>query len=254
MTAKVTSVDLSIVMPAYNESRKIAADILQAFAFFRRHGYRGEVILVDDGSSDGTAEQAARCRPPEGIGLEVLREEHRGKGHAVRCGMIRSRGRHILFIDSGGCIPYDEILRGLRRIEKGECDIAHASRRLPESIIVRPQTPPRRLSAWLFRHVFVRLLGLPSNLTDSQAGLKIYRGEVGRILYRACRTDGFLFDAEIILRAVHAGYSLCEFPVTWTSDPDSRLQLRRMPFVLMREAWALKKRLRREWCGGDREA
>jgi len=243
------AVDLSVIIPVYNERRKIAGDIRAAAEFCARHGLRGEILVADDGSDDGTPEEAEKALPAAGdAGLCILRlTPHRGKGRAVRAGMARSRGRLILFIDSGLCIPYDEITRGIELIENGVCTIAHASRRLPSSRILRPQSLPRRLSAWLFRRLFTRMLGLPKGLTDTQAGLKIYDGERGRALYRACASDGFLFDAEIILRAMHAEERICEFPVSWSADPDSRLQLRRMPLALVREACALKKRLHREF-------
>jgi dolichyl-phosphate beta-glucosyltransferase len=245
--AAANPIDLSIVIPVFNESRKIEGDIRAAAGFCSRHGFGGEILVADDCSSDGTADIAERVCPPDGVDLQVLRlSPHRGKGYAVRQGMIRSRGRLALFIDSGGCIPWDEVVNGLALIEQGTCEIAHASRRLAASAIMRPQTTMRRMSAWLFRHAFARLLCLPAGLTDTQTGLKIYRGDAGRALYQACGADGYLFDAEIILRAERAGYRIREFPVTWTSDPDSRLRLRCMPFVLIRDALDLKNRLRRE--------
>lgn len=241
-------IDLSLVIPVYNERDKVERDLRGAVDFFRRHEFNGEIIVADDGSRDGTADVAELFKASCPVPLHVLRlEPHRGKGHAVRQGMIHTQGRLILFMDSGDCIPYAEILRGLQLIKEGACDIAHASRQLSQSVIVRRRPPSRRLSGWLFRHFFARLLGLPITLTDTQAGLKVYRGEIGRVLYAACFSDGFLFDAEVILRARRASYRICEFPVTWTSDPDSRLRLRWMPFLLIRDALVLKWRLRREW-------
>ncbi len=248
MNQSVKTVDISIVIPVYNESRKIAVDLREAYGFIRRHAFSGEVVVVDDGSDDQTAEVAAHCRPPQNISLKILKIAcHRGKGFAVRHGMSQTLGRYILFIDSGHCIPYEEIMRGMYLIDKGECEIAHASRRLPQSIIARPQSWRRRAAAWLFRKFFTKLLGIPSYLTDSQAGLKIYHGDIGRTLYRAATIDGFLFDAEIILRALHAGYRIKEFPITWHSDPDSRLRLLWLPFILLRDAVLLKWRLHKEF-------
>lgn len=239
--------DLSIIIPVWNEQRKIASDIRAAADFCRRHGHRAEILVADDGSTDGTAEAAAIGDPGPAIGLQILRlAPHRGKGYAVCQGMIASRGRIILFIDSGGCIPWDEVQRGIALIESGLYPIAHASRRLPASRILLPQSLSRRLSALLFRQVLARLLGLPRALTDTQAGLKIYAGEAGRALYRSCRTEGFLFDAEIILRARHAGLAIREFPVSWRADRDSRLHPGRLLFPLLRDAIRLKRTMRRE--------
>jgi dolichyl-phosphate beta-glucosyltransferase len=240
-------VDLSIIIPVFNESRKIEGDIRAAVSFCSSRDLRSEILVADDGSTDATTAIAGQCALPDGIDLRVLRLGfHRGKGAAVRAGMVASRGRIVLFVDSGGCISWDDIQQGLALVAAGTCQIAHASRRLPASRILHPQPLSRRLSAFLFRHLFSRLLGLPRWLTDTQTGLKIYEGETGRSLYTACGTEGFLFDAEIILRALNSGNTICEFPVQWSADPDSRLRLRGLPFALLREGLALKRRLRRE--------
>jgi len=228
--------DLSIIIPVYNESRKIAMDIQEAGAFLHRHGISGEIIVSDDGSSDGTAVAAESCRVEPPAKLRVLRRgKHAGKGNAVRAGMIESCGEIILFIDSGSCIPYEQINRGLDLIRSGACDIAHASRRLAGSRILRRQRFPRRLASWLFHRLAVSFFRVPADLTDTQAGLKIYRGDIGRKLYGECRMAGFLFDLDIILRAVHSGCSIREFPVDWTVDPDSRLSLIRSSAGLLKE-------------------
>ncbi|MBN1893638.1 glycosyltransferase [bacterium] len=228
--------DLSIIIPVFNESRKIAADIREAGAFLERHGLSGEIIVSDDGSGDGTADIAESCETRSHVRLTVLRcGEHRGKGHAVRSGMASSTGDIILFIDSGLCIPYEHILRGLDLIRSGVCDIAHASRKLKESRVVKGQRLSRRLASSLFHRLAIGFFHVPPNLTDTQAGLKIYRGDTGRMLYRQCRLPGFLFDLDIILRAVRSGFSIREFPVDWTVDPDSRLSLIRSSAGLLRE-------------------
>jgi len=228
--------DLSIIIPVFNESRKVAEDIREAGAFLENHGISGEIIIADDGSSDGTADVAESCERKPSVRLIVLRcGEHRGKGYAVRSGMTSSTGEIILFIDSGLCIPYDQVLRGLDMIRSGACDIAHASRKLKESRILRGQRLSRRIASSLFHRLALWFFHVPSSLTDTQAGLKIYRGDVGRMLYRECRLDGFLFDLDIILRAVRSGFSILEFPVDWTVDPDSRLSLIRSSAGLIKE-------------------
>ena len=216
--------DLSIVIPAYREARKIARDVAEASAFLAGHGMSGEVIIADDGSPDGTARVAREAPVAPGIETRVLELEHRGKGWAVREGMKATRGDLIMFADSGVCVPYDHALPMLQSLRKRECDIAHGSRRMRGSRIDRSQSLKRRALSWLFRKATLLYLHLPRTLTDTQCGFKAYRGDIGRELYGQVTTDGFMFDLEVLMRARRAGYRVCEFPVHWSWDPDSRLR------------------------------
>lgn len=216
--------DLSIVIPAYNEAHKIARDIAAASEFLQRHHLSGEVIIADDGSHDGTSDAARKCVAPAGIGLQVLSLPHRGKGAAVRDGMLATHSDYAMFADSGVCVPYDDALQGLTMIRDGECDIANGSRKLPESKIESPQSFYRRTLSRMFRWAVAHYMSLPPGLSDTQCGFKVYRGEVARELYAACHTAGFMFDLEILIRARVAGYTVAEFPVHWAWDRDSRLK------------------------------
>jgi dolichyl-phosphate beta-glucosyltransferase len=217
--------DLSIVIPVWNERRKIGRDVEAAAAFFRIRGMKGELIVSDDGSSDGTADAAERAGSAARVRMRVLRLPHRGKGSAVRAGMLASSGSVAGFMDSGLCIPFEDTAAGIGWIRSGKCDIAHGSRRLPESVIVHPGKGSRRFASACFRAAVGRLFELPPGLSDTQAGCKFYRGDIGRALYAACRSDGFMFDLEILAIARHRDFRVKEFPVHWTSDPDSRLSL-----------------------------
>lgn len=235
---------LSIIIPAYNESSKIARDIDAAARFLALAQLKGEIIVVDDGSVDDTASVAGIVARPTGITLRVLRNaEHRGKGFAVRTGVLQASGQYVMFADSGLPVPYGNALRGLRLLQQGSCELAHASRRLPESVIQRPQPRQRRLFSFCFRWFAVLFMKIPARLSDTQCGFKLYRGEVARELYGQCFTDGFMFDIEIILRALQSGYRIAEFPVEWTCDPDSRLSVTRSPWFIVRELFAIKKRI-----------
>ncbi len=119
-------------------------------------------------------------------------------------------------------MPYKNALRGLDMLKSGACDLAHGSRKLPESRIERPQSWYRRILSRVFRWVIIRALKIPAGLTDTQCGFRMYRGDVARALYGACITDGFMFDLEIIMRASRANHRIREFPIEWTSDRDSR--------------------------------
>jgi dolichyl-phosphate beta-glucosyltransferase len=147
----------------------------------------------------------------------------------------------VMFADSGLCVPYHQALRGLRLIENGVYEIGHGSRQLKASTILKAQIWYRRFAARMFRWLVIHWLNLPSYLTDTQCGFKIYRGEAARQLYDECFTNGFIFDLEIILRARRHGYRIQEFPIVWTCDPDSRLSLARSPLVIWRELRKLKR-------------
>ena len=239
--------DLSIVIPAYNEAAKIARDVEVAARFLVDQRLAGEILVVDDGSQDDTSKVAEAVPVPPGVERKVIRYlPHRGKGCAVRTGMTATRGEYVLFADSGLCIPFANALRGLAMIKRGECDIAHGSRKLPESILKVPQPLYRRLLSRLFRTVVFGLMGIPRELTDTQCGFKLYRGDVARELYRDCRSDGFMFDIEVLMRARRRGFTVREFPVEWVCDLDSRLRPMRNLYGVLRELVRIKRALRNE--------
>lgn len=236
--------DLSIVIPAYNESTKIGRDVTAAAEFSQANKLQTEVVVVDDGSTDGTCEVAKKVKVPPTVTLNVIRcEEHRGKGYAVRTGILQTSGKYVMFADSGSCVPYGNALLGLEMLKDGSCDIAHGSRRLLESDILQDQPWRRRVSSRFFRWLTRRLLQIPAQLSDTQCGFKIYKGDVARTLYRQCISDGFMFDVEVILRAEKEGYRIKEFPIEWTCDPDSRLSLTRVPWPVFSELRRIKRAL-----------
>jgi dolichyl-phosphate beta-glucosyltransferase len=216
--------DLSIVIPAYEESEKIAGDIKAAADFLVANNLTGEIIVVDDGSKDQTSETAKTVEVPPSVELIISRyEQHRGKGYAVRSGIGQTSGQYIMFADSGCCVPYEDTLRGLELLQKDICDIAHGSRKMPGCHIEKAQGLYRRLCSKLFHWFVIRDMKIPPELTDTQCGFKIYKGDVARHLYGECITDGFAFDIEIIVRAQKEGYRIKEFPINWACDRDSRL-------------------------------
>jgi len=245
--------DLSIVIPAFREEHKVAHDVEAAGAFLAGHGLAGEIIVVDDGSDDDTAGAASAARIPDGVDFRVIRyTPNRGKGFAVKTGMLATQGAYALFADVGLCVPFDNALRGLDLLRSGACEVAHGSRKLPDSVLVRKQHLYRRVLSWLFRKMVGLFMGIPQRLSDTQCGFKMYRGDVARELFRACRTDGFMFDIEILLRALAKGYRVAEFPVEWRCDYDSRLHPAHDGAGVFGELRTIKRRLRDE-DGGPEE-
>jgi dolichyl-phosphate beta-glucosyltransferase len=237
---------ISIVIPAFNESGKIGYDIEAASQFLKRNGLGGEVIVADDGSTDETLRiaEAAGHSSPEGVEVKTIHNEHRGKGHAIRKGIKESTGDYVMFADSGNCVPYENVLRGLEMIKTGQCDIAHGSRKLAGADIKKDHGLYRHICSEFFHWFVIKVMKAPAELTDTQCGFKIYKGEVARHLFDECITDGFMFDIEIILRARKEGYKIKEFPVYWTCDTDSRLTPAKSAWKILAELMKIRAALR----------
>ena len=217
--------DISIVIPAFNEEKNIGFDVQVAAVFIDEEALLGEVIVVDDGSTDNTADEAQNATLPSAVEQNIIRlDKNRGKGFAVKAGILASKGDVVLFADSGTCVPYPNALAQIKRIRGGELDIAMASRRLKETKIHRNRSLKRRLLSSFFRLVARIITGVPNRFSDTQCGFKIYRGEIARELFVKCKTTGFLFELEVLLRALKRGYRIEEFPVEWTCDLDTRLR------------------------------
>jgi len=234
--------DLSIVIPAFEESKKIASDVKAAAEFLEDNKFAGQIIVVDDGSKDDTAQAVKNAEISPGIKLNVIRyEQHRGKGYAVRQGIKQTTGKYVMFADSGCCVPYKDTLRGLDLLKSGECDIAHGSRKIRGHHIEKAQSLYRRICSKLFHWFVIHDMKIPAEFTDTQCGFKIYRGDVARHLYGRCITDGFAFDIEIIMRARKEGYRIKEFPIDWTCDPDSRLSPTRNSWRILSELLTIRR-------------
>jgi dolichyl-phosphate beta-glucosyltransferase len=237
--------DLSIVIPALNEAAKIGRDVEAAARFLGTRGLSGEIIVVDDGSTDGTADAVRAVRVFPGIKVEAVRlERNAGKGIAVKTGVLKSSGELVLYADSGSCVPFDDAWPSIERSRAGRLDIGLGSRRHKDTILCRDRSWKRRVLSRVFHAAAVLIAGLPRRITDSQCGFKVYRGEIARELFSGLETPGFLFEIEIILKALARGLVLEEFPVTWTCDPDSRLRPGSQALPVLRELVAVRRRVR----------
>jgi dolichyl-phosphate beta-glucosyltransferase len=216
---------LSVVVPAYQEARRLPATLASVTAYLdaRRRPY--ELIVVDDGSQDATAEVATRSMAGLGERGRLLRlPANRGKGAAVRAGVRAARGEHVLVTDADLSTPIEE-LEALERACAAGADVAIGSRALDRSLIAVRQPLLREWSGRVFNLV-VQLLALPG-IQDSQCGFKLFRGETAQDLFSRVRSDGFGFDVEVLAVAKHLGYRIAEVPVRWRNDDDSRLSLAR---------------------------
>ncbi|NOX87793.1 MAG: glycosyltransferase [Calditrichaeota bacterium] len=235
--------DLTIVIPVWNEENKIEADVRNVSDFLKQTGLSGELLVVDDGSSDGTRQKLRQLRKKYSDILKpIFCETHIGKGHAVRLGMLQSRGQVVMFMDSGGNVPLKYISVGIDLIGKKECHIAAGSRFLRQSVVRFPMTLRRRITSALFRKAVHLYLQLPPSITDSQCGFKIFDGHAAGEIAREARLNGFLTDLEFYFLAAAKGYVWKEFPIEWSCDRDSRLSLLKNFPLILAELKYLKKR------------
>lgn len=234
--------DISVVIPVYNEAKKIPRDVQDALAYFKKESLKGEIIISDDGSKDDTKRIVEQLLQQH-ENLRILYNPHRGKGATVREGMIQTKGKVILFIDSGSCIPYEYVDEGVKLIMEQKTDIAHASRFLPSSKIDKPKSLFRRILSRAFRIVVPLYMGIYGRYSDTQCGLKIYKREVGHKIYHACFTRGFMIDIETIIRAEKNNFTIKEFPIHWFADPDSRLTASKTLLNMLRELRKIKREI-----------
>lgn len=219
---------LTLVIPAYNEARRLPA-ALRAVESFRGGGHCAltEVIVVDDGSSDGTAEHAEQARPSlagAGIELRVIpNPENRGKGYSVRRGMLGARGDWILFSDADLSTPLAELDKLYLAVSDGSHQIAIGSRALDRSLIGRHQPRFREVSGRLF-NLLMRLL-LRLEIRDTQCGFKLFSRHAARRIAARQRIDRFGFDVEQMLLAQRLGFTVAEVPVRWSNADGSSVQL-----------------------------
>jgi dolichyl-phosphate beta-glucosyltransferase len=209
---------LSVVIPAFNEEDRLPATLRRIRDHLEASGQDFELVVVDDGSSDGTAECA---RAVGGAGLRLLRNEaNRGKGFSVRRGMLAASGRRRLLSDADLSTPIEELARLGAMAEQGY-DVVIASRAHPLSRIEVHQPAFRENVGRLF-NLLVRLTVLPG-LRDTQCGFKLFSAEAAQAAFGAARLDGFAFDVEVLFVARRRGFRIAEVPTVWRNDTASRV-------------------------------
>ena len=233
--------DLSIIIPVWNEESKIAADILNIDSFFRKSPLKIELIIVDDGSNDNSLKTSQKALQNVSIESKSLAFKHMGKGYAVRQGILASKGHIVMFMDCGGNVPLSFINKGLETVKDKDVDLVLATRFHKQSKITFDRIWFRKITSFIFRKITNTLLDLPSEISDSQCGFKLFKGEIAREIFAGLKIDGFLFDLEVILLAKAQGFRIIEMPVEWHCDRDSRLNIMGVIFPILRDLFYLRK-------------
>jgi len=216
---KQMGLQLSLIIPAYNEERRITSTLTSAIGYLSAQDYSYEIIVVDDGSQD----QTARTVSDSFSQVRLLSySPNRGKGFAVKTGMKVARGEHRVYYDADGSTPIDQIAKLWPCFERG-ADIVIGSRALPDSEIAIRQS-------WLREHMgraynlILRMMGL-TRFTDTQCGFKGFTARAATTLFPLLTMNRFSFDAELLFLAEKYNFKIVEIPVKWINSADSRVRL-----------------------------
>jgi dolichyl-phosphate beta-glucosyltransferase len=211
---------LSIILPAHNEERRLPVALNKICAFLKAQAYNAEVIVVENGSKDRTLEIAREYALKMPF-VRALNEKERGKGLAVRTGMLAARGEYRFICDVDLSMPIEEVNHFLPP-NLSRPDVAIGSREAPGA--VRYHEPIYRHLIGRIFNSMVRLMALPG-LQDTQCGFKCFRDEVAERVFPLQTLDGMSFDVEVLFIARQLGYKIVEVPVQWYFNPDSRVRL-----------------------------
>ena len=243
-----TTPDLSIIIPAYNEEQRIIPTLQSIAAFLHSDRITAEVLVVDDGSRDGTArcvEEMVNSFPQ----LRLVRNPgNRGKGYSIRHGFAESRGRRVLMSDADLSTPIEEIHKLLPFLVSKGYGGAIGSRAVDRSTVEVPQGWLRRTMGKTFNRLVRMLTGLP--FRDTQCGFKLLDREAFLPIFRVARVDRFSYDVEILMLARRRGIGIAEIPVIWRNSPQSKVNFARDSVQMLGD---IVRMVIREKTGGYRE-
>jgi glycosyltransferase involved in cell wall biosynthesis len=228
---------LSLIIPAYNEEERLPRTLTKIQAFLKEQPYEAEILVVENGSSDRTAAVAEEFAPE----VRLLREPNRGKGLAVRRGMLESAGEFRFICDADLSMPIEEVNRFLPP-KLDDYDIAIASREVAGSM--RHNEPAYR--HWIGRvfNLLVRTLAV-QGFQDTQCGFKCFTAEAAEALFPLQRIDGWTFDVELLYVALRLDYRVKEVPINWYYFPGSRVRIVQDSWLMLADLFRIRSNWRR---------
>jgi glycosyltransferase involved in cell wall biosynthesis len=228
---------VSIVVPAFNEASRIGDSLRKTQAFLKEMPWSAEVLVVDDGSQDATAEIVATL-PFQGLRL-IRNEKNSGKGYAVKSGVLASSGEYVMFSDADLSAPIEELRKLLAVMQEQSADVVIGSRAIDRSFIEKHQSKGREWGGIVFNIMVRILLGL--RIHDTQCGFKLFRRSRIVPVFEKMTITGFGFDPEILFLASRAQLKIVEIPVRWSHAEGSKIRFMRdsvrMFMDLLRIRW-----------------
>jgi dolichyl-phosphate beta-glucosyltransferase len=222
---------VSIVLPAYNEEARLPAGLDRVIAFLAAQPFASEIVVADDGSRDRTPDivrkrESITADLPAALSIRLVQHErNRGKGAAIRTGVLAANGRYVFFMDADLATPPEDALRLLDRLKEG-APVVIGSRIQPDGSDMRASQPSqRRLVGRLFT-MMRKTMGVLPDIDDTQCPMKGFQREAAQAIFRQQRLSGWIFDAEVLHIARALGYVIVSVPVTWHHVDGSRLRVR----------------------------
>ena len=241
---------LSVVVPAYNEARRLPPTVAALAEFFGSFTRSYEVLLVVERSPDGTLDIAAKLAAQQAHFQVIDNQVQRGKGYAVRSGMLRARGEIVIYMDADLSVPLAELAAFLRRFEEAPgVDALVGNRQHARSRITRRQSALRERMGKVFNRVLQSLALV--DLADTQCGFKAFRREACREIFSRQTIDGFAFDVEVLLLAKRLGYVVEDLPVEWINSAESKVRIVGDSLRMLSDTWRVRRMISRALSRGE---
>ncbi len=231
---------VSVIIPAFNEAERLPLTLKATAEVFARRSEAFDILVVDDGSSDGTAALVADFarQHPEYTVQCLGYGGNRGKGYAVRYGMLRATGDRRLFCDADLATPAEEYDVVLAAMQAVEAEIGIGSRPLRRSQLLVHQPWYREALGRGFNQA-VQILAVPG-IEDTQCGFKVWTAQAAEAVFSRCKLDGFAFDSEALFIARRLGYTIAEVPIRWSHKDGSKVSMVRDGLRMLRDLASIR--------------
>jgi dolichyl-phosphate beta-glucosyltransferase len=235
---------LTLVIPAYNEADRLPATLRRLQEHRRSWNFSNEIIVVVEPSEDGTLILAENAAKSDSQFVVLTHHEKRGKGFAVRSGMLRARGNFVFFTDADLSTPLEDLDASLQRFRSDRSiDVIVGNRQHPQTRILKHQSQSREWMGKIFNRIAQKATGL--HIRDTQCGFKGFRHTAANEIFGRQRLDGFSFDVEVLMLAQAMGFSTVEVPVHWTNSPTSRVRVLHDSVSMLGDLFRIRRLVKR---------